>query len=109
MSDAAMWALIVGFASATFVLPVIQRPTWAAGTRAAVTFGYSVIVGLGTVYFTGGLDRTDLRHPRETLAAILLVLVSAIATYKGFALPTGIAPAIEAATSPRATRRARRN
>lgn len=100
MTDVAMWALVVGFVSATFVIPVLQRPTWKPGLRAAVTFAYSVLVGAGTVFFTGGMQPGALQNPRVMATTILLVLVTAISVYKGFAQPTGIAPAIEHATSP---------
>lgn len=96
MTDAAMWALVVGFVSATFVLPVIQQPSWNARVRALVTFFYSIAVGLGTVFFTDGFG-VGIRPIAST---ILLTLVTAISTYKGFAQPTGVAPAIEASTSP---------
>jgi hypothetical protein len=99
VSNAAMWALIVGFVSANFVIPVIQQPHWTAGQRAAVTFAYSVVVGLGTVYFTGGLDHLGVHSVRPVASVILLVLISAIGTYKGLAQPLGVAPAIEYATS----------
>ncbi len=96
--DLAMWNLIVGFVSATIVLPVIQQPTWTARTRAAVTFVYSVIAGLGTAYFTGAFDHfTDVR---AGISSVLFTLVAAIGSYKGFAQPTGLAGAIEAASSP---------
>lgn len=98
VNDLAMWNLIVGFLSATFVLPVIQQPAWSAKTRAVVTFLYSVVVGLGTAYFTGAFARLDDVHAGVT--SVLLTLIAAIATYKGFAQPTGVAPAIEQATSP---------
>jgi len=96
--DLAMWNLIVGFISATVILPLIQQPTWTARTRAAVTFVYSVVAGLGTAYFTGAFDHfTDVR---AGISSVLFTLVAAIGSYKGFAQPTGIAPALEAATSP---------
>jgi hypothetical protein len=101
VSNAAMWALIVGFISATFVLPVIQQPRWSPGFRAMVTFLYSIVVGLGTVYFTGWPAALNWHQLRPLASVVLLVLVSAIATYKGLAQPTGIAPAIESATSPK--------
>jgi hypothetical protein len=96
--DLAMWNLIVGFISATVVLPVIQQPTWTARTRSAVTFVYSVIAGLGTAYFTGAFEHfTDVR---AGITSVLFTLVAAITSYQGFGKPTGIAPGIEAATSP---------
>ncbi len=98
MNDLAMWNLIVGFLSATFVLPVIQQPKWSAKTRSAVTFLYSIVVGLGVAYFTGAFSHVD--DLRTGVTSILWTLIAAISSYKGFAQPIGIAPAIEAATSP---------
>lgn len=96
--DLAMWNLIIGFLSATFILPVIQQPTWTAQTRAVVTFLYSIVVGLGTAFFTGAFGHLD--DVRAGITSVLLTLVAAISSYKGFAQPTGVAATIEAATSP---------
>lgn len=101
MSDLVMWELIAGFVSATFILPVIQQPTWTEKRRAGVTFIYSLIVGLGTAYMTGALD--SVRDLRTGISGALLLLVTSISVYKGFAKPRGIAPAIEDATSPKPT------
>lgn len=98
MTDLQMWELIVGFLSATFVLPVIQQPRWSVGTRAFVTFLYSIVVGLVTAYLTGAFD--GVRDLRTAVSSVLFMLVTAIASYHGFAKPVGIAPAIEGATSP---------
>ncbi len=98
LTDLAMWNLIVGFLSATFVLPVIQQPTWTAGRRAAVTFVYSIVIGVGIAYFTGAF--AHLADVKAAVTSVLLTLVAAISTYKGFAQPTGVAAAIESATSP---------
>lgn len=97
-SDLLMWNLIVGFISATFVLPVIQQPTWSTSRRAVVTFVYSVIVGIGVAFFTDAFGH--LNDARAAITSILVTLISAIAVYRGFAKPTGVAGAIEAATSP---------
>jgi hypothetical protein len=99
MSNADMWSLVAGFLSATFVLPIIQQPHWSELFRSLVTFAYAIVVGLGTAWFTGALDSTSLGNAKSATTAVLLVFVSAIATYKGFGQPTGIAPAIEHATS----------
>ncbi len=97
MDDAMMWSVITGFLSATFVLPMIQQPRWSEKVRAAVTFGYCVVVGLGAAYLTGAFDR--LNDVRAGVSTVLMVLISAIASYKGFAKPIGIAERIENATS----------
>lgn len=98
LTDLAMWNLIVGFLSATFILPVIQQPGWSERRRSLVTFGYSIAVGLVTAYLTGAF--AVLSDVKAGVTSILLTLVAAIASYRGFAKPTGVAPAIEAATSP---------
>lgn len=94
----AMWNLIIGFLSATFVLPVIQQPHWSSAVRAAVTFCYSIVVGLGTAYFTGAFSY--LTDVKAAVTSVLLTLIAAISSYHGFAQPVGVAPAIESATSP---------
>lgn len=98
MNDLQAWELVVGFLSATFVLPVIQQPRWTAGTRSIVTSGYAIVVGLGTAYLTGAF--AGVHDLRTGVSAVLLLLVTAVASYNGFAKPTGIAPRIERATSP---------
>lgn len=93
MTDAQMWALLVGFA-APLLVAVVQRPGWSEGLRALVTAGFSVVAGTGTVWLTGSMDG------RSVISSILLVLVTSIAAYKGLWKPTGVAPKIETATSP---------
>jgi len=95
MTDAQMWSLIVGFLIPPF-LAIIQQPGWSDPLRAVVAFVVAIIVALGTVYFAGNLE---FDHEKGWISAILLVLVTAVATYKGFWKPTGVAPKIEAATS----------
>ena len=99
MNNAEMWSIVVGFVSATFVLPVIQQPRWSDRTRSLVTLGYSLLVGLVTVWVNGGLRGDAGSVSKSLTTSILLVLVSAISTYKGLAKPSGVAPAIEVATS----------
>lgn len=94
MSNVAMLDLIIGFISATFILPLIQQPKWSDQVRSWITFAYSVVVGVATVLVAGTFSLANLA------ASILLILVTAISTYKGFAKPVGVAPAIENATSP---------
>ena len=96
-SDLMMWNLIVGFVSATFVIPVIQQPRWSASHRALVTFGYCVIVGVGVAYFTNAF--AHLNDARAIITSILATLVTSVAVYRGFSKPTGIAGVIEDATS----------
>lgn len=94
-----MWNLIIGFVSATFILPIIQRPSFSMNLRALITALWSVLAGFVVVWVAGDFDATDI------LKSIGFVFMAAIVTYKGFAQPTGIAPAIENATSPGSARK----
>lgn len=98
MTDLQMWNLVTGFISATFIIPIIQQPRWSPRVRAVATFVYCLIGGVVTAYMTGAFE--GIHDIRTAVASVLLMLVTAIASYKGFAQPTGIAPSIEAATSP---------
>lgn len=91
-SDAAMWAIIVGFFSPV-LLSLILQAKWSARTKAVVAFVVSGVIGLLTAWITGALVGL------APLSVVLLVFVTAIASYGQFWKPTGIAPAIEAATS----------
>ena len=93
MSNLEMWALIVGF----FLPPaiaIVQQPTWSEPVRAIVTFLVCAVAAAGTAYFQGDLTS------RRFVEAGLVILVTTIATFKGFWKPTKVAPEIEAATSP---------
>lgn len=91
-----MWSLIVGF----FMPPVqavIQQTGWSSRLRAVVNFVACAVAGAGVAFFQG--DFTGKRF----VESALVVLVTTIAVYKGTWKSTGIAPAIEEATSPGST------
>lgn len=95
MTDLEMWSLLVGF----FLPPaiaLIQRKSWSDGIRALVAFAICIIAALGTCYFNGSLDG------RSLVSAMLTVVVTAIATYKGFWHKTGVSDAIERLTNGKA-------
>lgn len=94
MTNLAMWSLVVGFFLPP-VVAIIQQPKWSQTVRALVTFVVAVVAGAGTAYFNGDLNGKDW------VTSTLVVLVAAISVYKGLYQPTGIAPKIEAATSPK--------
>jgi peptidoglycan/LPS O-acetylase OafA/YrhL len=93
-SNLVMWGLIVGFFMPV-LLAIVQQPGWTSPVRSIVMFVASLAAGAGTVYFAGNWDTTNL------VTTILLVMVTAIATYKGLWQPTTVAPKVEAATSPK--------
>ncbi len=92
MSDLEMWALIVGFALPP-VLSVVLQSDWSARLKSVVAFLACALAGAGTAYLQG-----DLTGERFVEAG-LVILVTAIATYKGFWRPTGVSPAIETKTN----------
>ncbi len=93
LTDAAMWAVIVGFIS-PLVIAVFQQPTWTKGKRAIATFVWSLIVGSGTAFFAGAFSGMGV------VSCILLVLVTSISTYKGLWGETGATKWVEEKTSP---------
>ena len=92
VSDAQMWALIVGFVS-PLLIAVVQRPGWSGPRRTAVAIGWSFITGGATAYFADDLTG------RSLVSCFLVVAVTAIASYQSIWVPTRIAPWIEAKTS----------
>lgn len=102
LTDTVSWGLILGV-----VLPLltslVQQPTWSKPVRAFIGLLAAVVGGLLTCLANGTMG-----NGQTVLATIAVVLVAAQATYKGFYQPTGIAPAVESATSPKpaGTRRA---
>lgn len=95
MTDAQLWALILGFLATPQAVAVINQPTWSRPARAAVMTAVSLLVGFGTAYFTGQFTG------RSVLSCVLITAVAAVAAYKGLFKPIGLAPALERATSPK--------
>ena len=91
MNDLTTWALVVGFVLPP-ALSVVQQSHWPDAAKAVVAFLACAIAGAVTALVQG-----DLTGKRFTQAA-LVILVTAISTYKGFWLKTGIAPHIERRT-----------
>jgi len=93
-SNVLMWAGIVGF-FLPVLLAIVQQPGWSQPLRAIVMFVASILAAIGTVYFT---DSEAFTRDR-LITTVLVVMVTAIATYKGLWQPTTVAPKVEAATS----------
>lgn len=94
MTDLQMWSLIVGFFM-PLAIALVQQPRWSNAARAAVMFVLCAVAGAVTAYLNG-----DLENGRSLVSSVLLVLVTTISMFKGLWKPTGVAPAIESATSP---------
>lgn len=87
-----LWSTVVGFALPP-VLAVVMRARWSPETKGLVAFAACLLAAAGTVWFRG-----DLGRGRDLTASFLLVFSGAIATYRLYWHPTGIAPAIERGT-----------
>lgn len=92
MSNFEMWSLIVGFALPP-ALSVIIQSGWSQRLQSVVAFLACAVAGAGVAYFQGDITG------RRFVEAGLVVLVAAIATYKGFWKPTGVSPGIETKTN----------
>lgn len=77
MGDAAMLSLIVGFLS-PIVLNFIVKATWPSWAKALTAFGWSVLVGLATIWVTGAWNGLSI------VSTILLILVVSITAYQNF-------------------------
>lgn len=92
MTDAQMWALIVGFLS-PIVIAVVQRPTYGNQVRVLIMVAWSGISGTGTAWLAGEFTG------RGITSCVLLVVISAISSYQSIWKPLRVAPVIEAKTS----------
>lgn len=92
MSNLVMWSTIIGFFS-PLVLAVINRRAWGDVAKAVTVFIWSLFSGAVTIYF----QQPDWDWGNY-VGSVLLILVTAISTYKGLWQKTGVAPKIEAKT-----------
>ena len=93
LGNVGLWSLLVGFFSPP-VISLIQQNRWTPRAKSIVAFAFYLAVGAVTAYFSGVFTVTGLA------TAILVVFVTAANSYKALWRPTGVAPAIESATSP---------
>jgi len=77
MTDAAMWAVIVGFVS-PIVLNFIVSATWPQWAKALTAFVFSAIVGTITAVIAGAYEGLGIP------STILLTAVVAITAYQNF-------------------------
>lgn len=92
MSNLEMWSLVIGFGLPP-VLAIVMQSKWPEQFQAIVAFVACAVAGAGVAYFQGDLTG------RRWVESGLVVLVTTIATYKGFWKPTKVAPAVEARTN----------
>jgi len=91
------WALIAGVLT-PLLTSLVQQPQWTNRTRSLVGVAVAIVIGILTCLAQGTLDLIDTQ-PENVLATLALVLVASQAAYQSLWKMTGIAPAIERATS----------
>jgi len=93
MSDLDMWALIVG-ALLPAVVAAVNRVNWPSWLKGVVAIAVSIVAGGVTALLTGQLTGVTWVH------AALIVAGAALASYRLWWHPTGIALAIERTVNP---------
>ncbi|MET4618710.1 hypothetical protein ABIE18_000133 [Arthrobacter sp. 2762] len=86
-----LWLLAVGFFS-PLVIAVIQQSRWSVRKQSIVAFLFYVAVAAITAWLAGIFNTAGI------IVAILVIFITAGNSYKLLWKPTGVAPAIQAAT-----------
>jgi hypothetical protein len=92
LGPVALWLMAVGFFSPP-VIAIIQQSRWSARRQSIVAFLFYLVVAAVTAWLNGIFTAVGL------VTAVLVVFVIASTAYKALWKPTGVAPAIEQATS----------
>ena len=87
-SNLALWSGIIGFGM-PILIAGLNKEAWPSQAKALVAFAACLVVAAIEVWIKGELSATDY------VTAALVILASSITFYKGFWLPTGVAPIIE--------------
>ena len=91
-SPVALWLIAVGIFS-PLAISTIQQSRFSERTQSIIAFGFYVLVAAVTCLLNGVFTASSL------FVAILVVFITGSAAYKNLWKPTGVAPAIEAATT----------
>jgi len=92
LSNADLWTLVVGFFLPP-IIAVVQQRGWSSEVKSAFMFAVCLVVAGVTLFFQNAVEWSD--YPR----ALLLVFVSAQASYRGWWKPSGVTDKVESATS----------
>lgn len=94
MEDAmsGQWAVIVGF-FLPLLLSVILQAKWSTALKSVVSFAVVMAATAITAWVEGKVDSANL------LSTFFYVLTATIASFKALWQPTGVAQALEKATS----------
>lgn len=99
MDDLTTWSLLVGTV-APLAIAVAQRPRWSNTARSVISILFCAVAGLGTAYLDGSLVMGKPLTFSAVIHSVLATTLAAQVTYRNVWKPTGVARAIEQATSP---------
>ena len=94
LADTSTWALVLGLL-VPFAQSIVQRPEWSQKVRVALALGLALAVGLATVLSEGNFDLGNW------FGTAGLVLAASQTAYALVYKPTGVAKALEQATTRR--------
>jgi len=80
---------------------VVQQPKWSKRTRTVLSVAVSLVAGVVSYVTASGMNIVP-EQPSTIVVFIVGVVLASATAYKTIWQPTGTAPAIEAATSPKA-------
>lgn len=94
LGDTVSWGILAGVFT-PLLTSIVQRPTWSKGKRTAWGVVVSIVIGLLTCLTDGTLDQAT-----TVLATVAAVVLAAATAYGNLWKPSGVAGAIENATTP---------
>lgn len=92
MSEADMWAAVIGFFMPV-VVALLNQCRWPAVLKGLCAFVTCAVAAFITIYINGAVNATNW------VRTLLFVFMTAIATYRLWWNPSQIAPRIEEATT----------
>lgn len=95
LGDTVSWGALAGVLT-PLLTSIVQRPTWSKQKRTVIGVLVSIVVGLLTCLADGTLD-----NAATLLATVTVVIVASAAAYKSLWQPSGVAPSLEHATTPK--------
>lgn len=102
-ADSTQWLLIAGVLT-PLITSVVQRPTWPERVRVVVGVVAAVVIGVLTLLANGTLGAVLNDGAHTWLSLLALVIVASATAYKTLWKPSGVALAIENATTPASQR-----
>ncbi|MGW9029907.1 hypothetical protein ACWGQ5_38550 [Streptomyces sp. NPDC055722] len=92
LSNAELWAAALGYVL-PLVIAVVNQPSWRGWVKGLLMLVVAAGDGVGTAYFG------DQFHGRPVVSCVLIAAIAIGVAYHTVWKPSGIAPALERATS----------